>query len=55
MRVVVDTNVLISAALKDSSVPALALRIVEQWGTLLKSVLTERQLVEVIGRPRLPH
>lgn len=53
MRIVVDTNVFISAALKDKSFPALALSTVEQRGTLLKSVVTERQLFEVIARPRI--
>jgi len=53
MRVVVDTNVFISAALKDKSFPALALHVVEQRGTLLKSVVTERQLFEVIARSRI--
>lgn len=53
MRVVVDTNVFVSAALKDKSFPALVLRIVAQRGTLLKSVSTERQLFEVLARPQL--
>ena len=53
MRIVVDTNVFVSAALKDKSFPALALRVVEQRGTLLKSISTERQLFEVIARPRI--
>jgi putative PIN family toxin of toxin-antitoxin system len=53
MRVVVDTNVFVSAALKDKSFPALALHVVEQRGTFLKSAVTERQLFEVLGRPRL--
>jgi len=35
MRVVVDTNVFVSAALKDKSFPALVLHVVEQRGTLL--------------------
>ena len=51
MRVVVDTNVFVSAALKDKSFPALALHVVAQRGTLLKSTVTERQLFEVIARP----
>lgn len=51
MRVVVDTNVFVSAALKDKSFPALALHVVAQRGTLLKSAVTERQLFEVIARP----
>jgi putative PIN family toxin of toxin-antitoxin system len=53
MRVVVDTNVFVSAALKDKSLPALAVHVVEQRGTLLKSAATERQLFEVLARPRL--
>lgn len=53
MRVVVDTNVFISAALKDKSFPALALIVVEQRGTFLKSAVTELQLFEVVARPHL--
>ncbi len=53
MGVVVDTNVFVSAALKDKSFPALVLHIVAQRGTLLKSTVTERQLFEVIARPQL--
>src|SRR3954452_2395833 len=37
MRVDVDTNVFVSAALKDKSFPALALHVVAQRGTFLKS------------------
>src|SRR5438874_1241021 len=53
MRIVVDTNVLISAALKDKSVPALAIHLIEQQHILLKSPATERQLIEVSQRPYL--
>ena len=53
MRVVVDTNVFVSAALKDKSFPALALHVVGERGTLLKSAATERQLFEVLARPQL--
>jgi putative PIN family toxin of toxin-antitoxin system len=53
MRVVVDTNVFVSAALKDRSAPALAVHLVARRGTLLKSAATERQLFEVLERPRL--
>src|SRR4051795_12645164 len=53
MRVVVDTNVFVSAALKDKSLPALALHIVAQRGMLLKSVATEGQLFAVLARPQL--
>ena len=55
MRVVVDTNVFVSAALKDKSLPALAVRIIEQRGILLKSEATERQLLDVLARPYLAH
>lgn len=51
MRVVLDTNVLVSAALKLSSTPAAAVRAIAQRGMLLKSAATERQLFEVIARP----
>jgi putative PIN family toxin of toxin-antitoxin system len=53
MRVVVDTNVFVSAALKDSSVPAIALHLVAQHHVLLKSSATEGQLFAVLGRPYL--
>ena len=53
MRVVVDTNVFISAALKDQSLPALAVHLVEERGVLLKSIATERQLLDVLARPHL--
>jgi putative PIN family toxin of toxin-antitoxin system len=53
MRLVVDTNVFVSAALKDTSLPALALRTAVRRGTLLKAASTERQLFDVLARPRL--
>jgi uncharacterized protein len=53
MRVVVDTNVFVSAALKDKSLPAIVVRRVEQHGILLKSTATEGQLFEVLDRPYL--
>jgi uncharacterized protein len=53
MRVVLDTNVLVSAALKDRSFPAIAVRIAGERHVLLKSVATERQLFEVLARPYL--
>ncbi len=53
MRVVVDTNVFVSAALKDKSLPALAVHVVVQRGSLLKSAATERQLFAVLARPQL--
>jgi uncharacterized protein len=51
MRVVIDTNVLVSAVLKDQSLPALAVHVIEQRGVLLKSTATERQLFDVLARP----
>jgi putative PIN family toxin of toxin-antitoxin system len=53
MRVVVDTNVLVSAALKDKSLPSIAVHLVAQHSLLLKSAATEAQLFEVVARPYL--
>jgi putative PIN family toxin of toxin-antitoxin system len=53
MRIVVDTNVFVSAALKDKSLPAIAAALVVQHGVLLKSAATEAQLFEVLSRPYL--
>ena len=53
MRVVVDTNVFVQRPLKDKSFPALALHVVAQRGTLLKSLSTEGQLFAVLARPQL--
>jgi uncharacterized protein len=53
MRVVVDTNVFVSAALKQQSMPGMAALVVERRGGLLKSLATEQQLFEVVARPRL--
>jgi uncharacterized protein len=50
MRIVLDTNVLVSAALKQDSTPGLAAHLAQR-GTLLKSVDTERQLFAVLSRP----
>jgi uncharacterized protein len=51
MRVVLDTNVLVSATLKHDSTPASAVRLIEQHDILLKSSATEQQLLDVIARP----
>ena len=53
MRVVVDTNVLVSAVLKDQSLPSVAVHLVAQHSVLLKSAATKTQLFEVIARPHL--
>lgn len=41
MRIVVDTNVFVSAALKENSLPAQAVYLIEHRGRLLKSAITE--------------
>ncbi len=51
MRLVVDTNVFVSAALKQESWPASVVRWIDHRGGLLKSDATERQLLEVFRRP----
>jgi putative PIN family toxin of toxin-antitoxin system len=53
MRVVVDTNVFISAALKKKSQPAIAVRTVSTADLLLKSTTTEREVFITLARPRL--
>lgn len=53
MRVVLDTNILISAALKERSLPALSVALACRRGTILKSIETERELLAVMARPRL--
>lgn len=51
MRLVVDTNVFVSAALKENSLPFLVARWIDQHDGLLKSVATEQQLLDVLRRP----
>ena len=51
MRVVLDTNILVSAALKQKSMPGMAALLVERRGGMLKSLATEQQLFEVVVRP----
>lgn len=51
MRLVVDTNVFVSAALKDNSLPFFVVRWIERHDGLLKSAATEQQLLEVLARP----
>jgi uncharacterized protein len=53
MRVVVDTNVFVSAALSAKSMPALAVYLVERRGILLKSTATEQEILQVVARPHL--
>jgi putative PIN family toxin of toxin-antitoxin system len=51
MRVVVDTNVFVSAAFRTSSRSASVIRWIDRHGGLLKSTATEAQLIEVLRRP----
>jgi len=53
MRVVVDTNVLVSAALKEQSLPSTAVHLAAESGILLKSTITEQELFVTLDRPRL--
>jgi putative PIN family toxin of toxin-antitoxin system len=52
MRLVVDTNVFVSAALKESSWPGHTIRLIAKYGGLLKSAATEGELLAVLQRPR---
>jgi uncharacterized protein len=51
MRLVVDTNVFVSAALKTNSLPFLIVRWLDRHGGLLKSAATEAEVREVLQRP----
>ena len=51
MRLVVDTNVFVSAALKELSWPGAVIRWIDTFGGLLKSSVTEAQAIEVLQRP----
>jgi hypothetical protein len=53
MRVVVGTNVLVSAALKRNSTSGMAVHTAERRAGLLKSHATEQQLFMVVARPYL--
>ena len=52
MRLVVDTNVFVSAALKESSWPGHTIQLIGRYGGLLKSAATEQELLDVLQRPR---
>ena len=53
MRVVVDTNVFVSAALKEGSPPGTAAHLAAASHLLLKSTVTEQELFVTLARPRL--
>ena len=55
MRVVVDTNVFVSAVLSAKSSPALAVYLTERRCILLKSTATEQEHLRVVPRPQLAH
>jgi predicted nucleic acid-binding protein len=52
MRIVVDTNVFVSAVLKLNSLPFLVVRWIDEHGGLLKSAATEREILSEISRRR---
>jgi uncharacterized protein len=53
MRLVVDTNIFVSAALKEASWPANTFRWISKYGGLLKSAVVEQEVLAVLQRPRL--
>jgi putative PIN family toxin of toxin-antitoxin system len=53
MRVVLDTNVIVSAALKEASWPGETLRWVGRYGGLLKTAITKLDVMAVLQRPRI--
>jgi putative PIN family toxin of toxin-antitoxin system len=53
MRVVIDTNVFISTALKANSPPEAAAHLAATNHILLKSAITEEELFITLSRPRL--
>jgi hypothetical protein len=53
MRVVVDTNVFVSAALKEHSPPCTAAHLVAASHLLRKSAITEEELFVTLERPRI--
>jgi len=53
IRLVVDTNVFVSAAIKANSTPYLVVRWLGNHGRLLKTAATEQELFDVLVRPHL--
>ena len=53
MRLVVDTNVFVSAALKQVSWPGRIVRWIDTHGGLLKTADTEAEVFAVLHRPRI--
>ena len=53
MRIVVDTNIFVSAALKQASWPGHVIEWLDSHGRLLKSATSEQELFKVLERPRI--
>jgi putative PIN family toxin of toxin-antitoxin system len=53
MRLVVDTNVFVSAVLKANSLPFIVTRWIDRHDGLLKSAATEAELLDVLARPHI--
>ena len=53
MRLVLDTNIFVSAVLKANSVPFHVVRWIDRHGGLLKSAVTEQEILAVLGRPHI--
>jgi predicted nucleic acid-binding protein len=53
MRLVVDTNVFVSAALTELSWSGMTVRWLDKYGGLLKTSITEQEVFEVLQRPRI--
>src|SRR6266446_2643536 len=53
MRLVVGTNVFVSAALEENSLSFLVARWIDQHDARLKSATTEQQLLDVLRRPHI--
>jgi putative PIN family toxin of toxin-antitoxin system len=53
MRLVVDTNVFVSAALKSNSLPFFVVRWIDRHDGLLKSAATEQEVLRVLQRTHI--
>lgn len=53
MRLVVDTNVFVSAALKANSLPFIVVRWIDRHRSLLKSAASEHEILSVLQRPHI--
>lgn len=53
MRLVIDTNIVVSALLKAGSVPAIVLRLATQSHVIIKSIETEHEARATVQRTKL--